>query len=176
MIKTLPELHELRTLFSYDHDAGTLRWNIRPRSHFKSDNACNAWNARYANTPAGCINSHGYLAVGICYKRYSVHRVIWKLHHKKEPPEIIDHIDGNSLNNHISNLRGASRAENASNSKVNTRNKLGVKGVESHRRKFRARIFGGGVSRHLGLFGTVEEAHQAYIEAAKIMYKDFTRP
>ena len=44
-------------------------------------------------------------------------------------PNIVDHIDGNSSNNCIENLRDANKAQNGWNSKLNKNNSSGIRGV-----------------------------------------------
>jgi hypothetical protein len=46
--------------------------------------------------------------------------------------KIVDHIDGNTLNNHVNNLRWVSNQQNTLNSKLPISNKSGVKGVWFH--------------------------------------------
>ena len=46
--------------------------------------------------------------------------------------KIVDHIDGNSLNNHVNNLRWVNNLQNTLNSKLSISNKSGVKGVRFH--------------------------------------------
>jgi hypothetical protein len=46
---------------------------------------------------------------------------------------IVDHIDGNSLNNHVSNLRWVNNQQNTLNSKLPISNTSGVKGVSFHK-------------------------------------------
>ena len=65
-----------------------------------------------------------------------IHRIIWKIINGKIPQGfVVDHIDGNSLNNNISNLRIISRAENRRNSKKPKGNTSGVVGVGLHTNK-----------------------------------------
>lgn len=59
-----------------------------------------------------------------------VHRVIWQLINGEIPAGfVVDHIDGNSLNNKISNLRVVSQAENSRNTRKDKDNTSGITGV-----------------------------------------------
>lgn len=65
----------------------------------------------------------GYLTVGIkvspkCFKIFYVHRIV-ATHFLSRRPEQdqVDHMDGNRLNNDVSNLRWATQAENMQNLK-----------------------------------------------------------
>ncbi len=59
-----------------------------------------------------------------------VHRVIWELTHGVIPDNyVIDHIDGDSLNNSIDNLRAVSSETNSRNRCINKNNSTGVAGV-----------------------------------------------
>lgn len=61
-------------------------------------------------------------------KHYLNHRIIFFLHNGY-CPDILDHIDGNPLNNKIDNLREATYSNNNCNSKIQKNNKLGHKGI-----------------------------------------------
>lgn len=82
---------------------------------------------------------------------------------------IIDHIDGNKLNNSIKNLRVAGFLDNLANSKIRRSNTSGYKGVSFERGRWRARIGVGvkNVTRSLGYFDTAKEAAVAYNKALK---------
>lgn len=63
-------------------------------------------------------------------KIYIVSRVIWEMVHGPIPEGmIIDHLDGNALNNKIENLACKTRGENMQNRKLDKRNNTGVPGV-----------------------------------------------
>ncbi|MEI8286881.1 MAG: HNH endonuclease [Actinomycetes bacterium] len=61
-------------------------------------------------------------------KTYKIHRLIFAWHYGYFP-KIIDHIDGNPLNNKINNLREATHSQNLQNSKLRKDSKSGEKGV-----------------------------------------------
>jgi hypothetical protein len=87
--------------------------------------------------------------------------------------EEVDHISCNTLDNRRSNLRVASRSENARNRKRNKNNKSGFKGVVSHRAKWQAKIHVNGQRKHLGTFDTPELAYIAYCDAARQYHGEF---
>ena len=62
-----------------------------------------------------------------------VHRIIWVIV-TGEQPKTIDHIDGNGLNNAVSNLRSVSQSENQKNLRISINNKSGIPGVFWHRK------------------------------------------
>ena len=77
---------------------------------------------------AGCLSSRGYHRVMIGYKEYPTHRIIFLLHHGYAP-KVIDHINNNSLDNRIENLREASCQTNMYNKRIGVNNKSGCKNV-----------------------------------------------
>jgi hypothetical protein len=77
----------------------------------------------------GNLNHRGYFNIGINYKVYLVHRIIWLYVHGYFPENDIDHIDRNRLNNQISNLREVSKQCNARNSGLYINNFSAVTGV-----------------------------------------------
>jgi hypothetical protein len=91
--------------------------------------------------------------------------------------EIVDHIDGNGLNNRRQNLRIVSASENAQNSRPRKETKSGYKGVFFHKKNnnWRAQIMAEGKRYSLGLFNTAEEAHAAYCEASDRLHGEFGR-
>lgn len=90
--------------------------------------------------------------------------------------ERIDHIDGDGLNNRRANLRPASISQNGFNRPSQANSKTGVKGVWRHKGgKWMAQIKAGPVRRHLGLYGTIEAAQEAYRRAASELHGEFAR-
>lgn len=89
--------------------------------------------------------------------------------------QIIDHIDGNTLNNQRSNLRICSVAENLWNRRA-TWSASGFKGVSRRNRDrspWRASITKNGRAVHLGSFADPVDAAKAYDAAAKKLFGEF---
>lgn len=75
-------------------------------------------------------SSSGYLRYRYKSKRYLVHRIVFLLKNGRlSSDSIIDHIDGNSLNNDPENLREVDNILNMRNSKLSSKNKTGKCGV-----------------------------------------------
>lgn len=100
-------------------------------------------------------------------RRVWMHRLIMA----PQPREVVDHIDGDGLNNQRSNLRVCSKAENGRNRrKQRTRAATAsrFKGVswDKTNQKWRARIVLDGRQRSLGNFRSEDDAARAYDDAA----------
>ncbi len=88
--------------------------------------------------------------------------------------ETIDHINGNGIDCRRSNLRPASRSDNAKNRGRNRNNASGALGVSPHRNgKWVARVGSNGKNHYLGSFHTVAEAAAAAIEGRRRLFGDF---
>lgn len=94
-----------------------------------------------------------------------------------EPPEMIDHRDGDELNLRWENLRAATNGQNLQNAKLRRDNGSGVKGVhwDASHKKWRAVISVHKSHHHLGRFDTVADAETAILAARQHMHGDFAR-
>lgn len=107
---------------------------------------------------------------GVCYK-YS--RIVWKLVTGEDPEELVDHRDGNNLNNSWLNLRAATHQQNQWN-KIGRRGSLtGHKGVTISGSKYVAQICKAGKRRILGRFYRIENAILVYQVAAEELFGEF---
>lgn len=116
---------------------------------------------RVANTLAG-TKSHHYWQVGIDYVIYRVHRLIWIYHHGASAGAI-DHINGNTFDNRIENLRECDLSQNQYNRKISKNNSSGIKGISwnSQKNKWRARIIVDGKDCCIGHFDNLRDAETA---------------
>lgn len=154
---------EAQRVFNYDSQTGVFRWAIRP------SNA-----VRRGDIAGGCDNS-GYWRIGFQGTRYYGHHLAWLMTYKSWPEMDVDHINGFTWDNRIANLRLATSSQNLANSRIKKHNKSGFKGVHwrNDRQKYQACIKVNFQSQHLGYYDTAEEAHAAYVTAAKNVFGKF---
>jgi len=144
------------------------------------------WSSKFSNKAAGSKNSdkNGYKnwALRFYYKEkmYNLRcsRVIFLLHHGYlTKGKCIDHIDNNSLNNKIENLRECTNSQNSHNSKLSKTNTSGYKGVNWDKRskKWKVAIIANGKYHYFGLYVNLEDAIKVAIEARKKLHGDFGR-
>ena len=141
---------ELNNIFDYCGITGILKW--------KEDRGYKV----KAGDIAGSVfynKKKRYMQVTINRSVYKLHRIIWKMVHN-EYPEEIDHIDGNGLNNILSNLRKADSNINSRNKRLNSKNTSGQMGVFLNKRnkKWVARIQSNYNVIYLGSFISFNEA------------------
>lgn len=119
-----------------------------------------------AGSQAGTIRKDGRRDICLYGKKYLDYRIIFLMHHGYLP-DCIDHIDNDVSNNRIENLRPATIAQNAQNSKCRINSKSGVKGVFLHKatNKWSVSLWVKRVRKYIGLFDTIEEATEAATQA-----------
>lgn len=106
-------------------------------------------------------------------KLIAMHRIIAERMFGEIPAGmIVDHIDGDGLNNTRANIRLATRSQNGANSRKN-KNKSLPKGVTMSDGKYRARIIFQGKSLYLGVFDTKELAKAAYDTKAQELFGNY---
>lgn len=89
--------------------------------------------------------------------------------------EIIDHINGDKLDNRRCNLRICTQAQNVLNARVSKNNKLGIKGVSFRANRYEAKVFHNGKNVFYRRFKTLEEAKAAYDHHSKLHHGEFSR-
>lgn len=107
----------------------------------------------------------------VCHR---THRVILGV---TDPDELIDHADGDGLNNRRLNLRQASRTQNAANSRLRTTNGTGFRGVSQCPRtgRYHAQITVERRAIFLGYWDDAAMAAAAYDGAARALFGPYAQ-
>lgn len=150
-------------LLAYNPETGELFWRERERKWFKSDRAFKVWNSRFAGKPAfTSICHYGYREGALFNMTFKLHRVaaaimngVW--------PDVVDHIDGDPLNNAWENLRAVDQSSNMRNQKQHNSNTSGVTGVtwDASKKKWAASVWVNNKRKHLGRFENLRDAAEA---------------
>jgi hypothetical protein len=156
MTLTQEEAHRL-----FEYRDGVLYWKDRPKHSRKPK----------GDMEAGTVSGHGYKKLVYQQKKYYAHQVIFLMQHGYIP-QLVDHIDGNTHNNRIENLRASSKSLNACNSKIRSDNTSGNKGVVWSKscKKWLARVQFQKRSIHIGAFDDIELACLVADEARNLYH------
>jgi predicted transcriptional regulator len=148
-------------LLRYDAATGDFYWRISP-------NARAPVGAMAGKQSLSGPGQNKYRVVQIGGERIKAHRLVWFLFHGEWPRKVLDHVNGNTLDNRIENLRDVTSQQNSWNIHRAMRNsRSGVLGVDwvASRKKWRAQIRVGGRKMCIGYFSSAEEAGAAYQQA-----------
>lgn len=119
------------------------------------------FNKRFLKEQKGIYNHYTLSKDGIV-KTIFIHKLVADhfLPPKPTPTHEIDHIDRNKKNNHISNLRWATRSEQNINIGIKKSNTSGHTGINYNKKnnKWRARVTRNNIEYYIGVYDTIEEA------------------
>lgn len=113
------------------------------------------------------IGDVGYYSVNLCVNYITevkrIHQLVAEafLNHKKQRHTlVIDHIDNNPLNNHLSNLQIITHRDNIAKGYSIRKTSSNIRGVYWHisQKKWTASFFENGKHKHLGSFIKIEDA------------------
>ena len=133
------------------------------------------WRARNGKE-AGCVGNRSYSCVCINYRKYMTHRLIWIMH-GNDPVPMLDHIDGNQLNNRIENLRPITVSQNQRNTKLRKDSTSGIKGVSwiSTRNRWSGQVWHKGKLHRAGDFKDKDECAAAVRVLRESLHGEFAR-
>ena len=154
--------------FHVHPERGVLIWKAPPKNHPRMLGR-EAGSAR----PGGSGKEYVYVKKD----RHALRRgwLIYLWVHHRWPENCLDHIDGNSSNDAIANIREATVTQNAWNHKRRARRinlPMGVRLIRDSGR-YEARISHNKVAITIGAFDTPEAAHNAYLVKRKELYREF---
>lgn len=144
--KTNHPIEEMKQHLKYVPESGKVIWisSGKEAGHLRKP-------AKGCHVPYRAIEYKGLT--------YFAHRLAFAFAHGRWP-RFIDHIDGNSLNNLIENLREVSQQENSRNRPITRSSKTGVLGVtwQPKQQSWRITIKSGGKDLRLGYITDFFEA------------------
>lgn len=118
-----------------------------------------------------CVSKTGYAVANTGNRVVKMHRYILGVN---DPEEIIDHINGNRLDNRRKNLRRCTAKENSRNLKLKVTNNSGYAGIrETEHGTYNVRITFQRKEIHIGNYKSYEEAVNARKEAERRFYGEF---
>lgn len=154
------DLNKIKKHLSYDPDTGNFHWLVPTSNRVK------------VGDKAHSKSWSGYYELCFLNQKVYCHRLAWLYVYGSPPNGVIDHINGNRLDNRIKNLRCVSQIENSQNSLTPLKgSKSGVRGVHQNKRgSWIAQITKNGKCYHLGSYKTQDHAYLAYLKAKKILH------
>lgn len=165
----------LRSILEYFPETGEFFW--KDRGMFATKNhSSKTWNTRYAGKKAGRVMKNGYASICIDGQVYGAHRLAW-IYVNGNTKYQIDHKNMNPIDNRISNLRESTQSQNRFNTRKNSRNTSGYKGVCYNKasKKWQVSTFLNSKPIYVGLFNCPTAAHFAYIKYIKENHGEFAR-
>ena len=119
-----------------------------------------------------------YKTIWIDDKSVLLHRLIFKMYTGEEP-ETVDHIDGDTHNNKIENLRPATYQQNQFNRKTSKTNKLGLKNISIEKDQKRTKSIRVAIKSKdttiVKLFSDLKEAIEFRNSKLKELHGEFSR-
>lgn len=150
------DLKNLLLEIKYDKDTGEFYW-IKNKIH------------RDLNKPIGVDCKSRYKCLTYNQVKYHLHKLAWYCIYHIYPNQQIDHIDQDTYNNRIDNLRLVTALENSKNKPKRRDNTSGITGVSYDKQtdKWVVRIKNGTKYENRGRFNTIDEAKQERDRALK---------
>ena len=154
---------QLESRLSYAPEEGAFYWLV-DNQHPKARKGMRA----------GRVNALGRAQIGLDNKQIFVHRLVWLFETGVWHDAMIDHINGDPLDNRFQNLRLSNHKLNGQNQKAHRPKNKSTQLIGSSWHKgcnrFIAFIKLDGKRKHLGYFDTAAEAHAAYLTAKRILH------
>tara|TARA_R110000868_G_C10651198_1_gene744967 strand:- start:141 stop:674 length:534 start_codon:yes stop_codon:yes gene_type:complete len=145
----------IKSILSYDESTGEFRWLSRDNDPNLTDKQKLAAKNRQGKKAGGVRvdkqKKKHYEIIKIYGRNYRVHKIAYLYCHGYMPA-IIDHINHNTIDNRIENLREISKKDNSRNLPLYSNNKTGYHGVYPCATGYRAVIGVDGKVVHIGTF------------------------
>lgn len=161
------DIQRLREVLDFNPTTGLFHWKVKLSIRIQ------------VGDEAGCItNSDGkdYLVIRFDGVKYLAHRLAWAHHYGAQPPEKIDHEDGDGCHNWIGNLREATQSQNCANMRKTIKSSTGFRGVYPYGTtglRFEAKAMKDYKTVRFGVFDEPEAAYAAYCAGMKTLFGEF---
>lgn len=170
----LPSIELLRKALDYDRDTGRFLWATidEETCPHMTPGGIRYMSTRFLGRPAlASKKGRGYLGGMLAGVHIKAHRAAWAYVYGQWPEANIDHINGDTSDNRIDNLRDVSALHNMRNVKRRVDNQSGYTGVHfiEKRQTWVAQIRGDDGVNHVWYFKTLPEAVAARKVAEKIL-------
>ncbi len=179
----------LKETFTYSSD-GTFYWKVdRPIEHFATLRGYSVYMTQRAGVMAGKIVVNEVFIEGkkplrdtrevvVSYKgdkkKFPTHKLVYLYHHGYVP-DLIDHIDGDYLNNRLENLQELNFQLNTSKATMFSHNSSGYRGVRYRKRdnKWIVNIKVDGKGYYIGQYKDLEYAAEVYNYVSKEIFGEY---
>lgn len=162
-------VERFKMLFDYDLASGKVYWKNVSKYHREKN----------GKEAGGSVKHHSktdkyYWIVRIDGRSIRRATIIYALA-TETIPDLIDHKNGNSLDDRLVNLRPATPLQNSQNRKIGKPGKLLPMGVRinAHSGRYSARITYEGCQTTIGTFETASDARAAYLNKRRELYGEF---
>ena len=154
---------ELKAMLNYNPESGDFTWRVNRRGHAGKSQA---------GMLAGSRRPDGRLIIAINGKKYLASRLAWFFSYGTWPNPTVDHINGDSTDDRLANLREADFQQQVQNRKVQKNSASGYPGVYWYKasNRWQAKIKHNRKERSLGYYLDLFDAIAARMRAERELH------
>ena len=170
ILDTIGERNRSQNSFCIDGNIVHVFFNNKPEEMLVDLDVWNEW----ASTYCWHLNANGYAATRYNGKNTIFHDISFS---NRSKAQLVDHINGNRLDNRMENLRLVNRAQNNMNKGLRSDNTSGHTGVswDKLKGKWVVQIQVDGKNKHIGRYASKKDAINARIKAEEKYFGEYRR-
>ena len=147
--------------FRYDKNLGMLLWKNPHKNHsYLIGKRAGTTTKGTKKKPMKLNYRMTFFERKFCFE----HKIIYFLEFGFVP-KLVDHINGDTLDNRIENLRATTNRQNCQNRKIHRNGRLVGASWDTQRKKWFSCIQINGKTKGLGRYATEQQAHEKYLAA-----------